>query len=80
MYRDSVPEMRVELTRAFARYPLKIVRLPIPPLGQKKPQNRILRLLIRRAKNGTRTRDPNLGKVVLYQLSYFRIFIGVTSC
>ena len=24
------------------------------------------------AKNGTRTRDPNLGKVVLYQLSYFR--------
>ncbi len=27
------------------------------------------------AKNGTRTRDPDLGKVVLYQLSYFRIFI-----
>ena len=27
-----------------------------------------------RAKNGTRTRDPNLGKVVLYQLSYFRVF------
>ena len=26
----------------------------------------------RRAENGTRTRDPNLGKVVLYQLSYFR--------
>ena len=26
-----------------------------------------------RAKNGTRTRDPNLGKVVLYQLSYFRL-------
>ena len=25
-----------------------------------------------RAKNGIRTRDPNLGKVVLYQLSYFR--------
>ncbi len=25
-----------------------------------------------RAKNGTRTRDPNLGKLVLYQLSYFR--------
>ena len=25
------------------------------------------------AENGTRTRDPNLGKVVLYQLSYFRI-------
>ena len=27
-----------------------------------------------RAKNGTRTRDPDLGKVVLYQLSYFRNF------
>ena len=26
-----------------------------------------------RAENGTRTRDPTLGKVVLYQLSYFRI-------
>ena len=25
------------------------------------------------AKNGTRTRDPNLGKVMLYQLSYFRM-------
>ena len=24
------------------------------------------------AKDGTRTRDPDLGKVVLYQLSYFR--------
>ena len=26
-----------------------------------------------RAENGTRTRDPDLGKVVLYQLSYCRI-------
>ena len=26
----------------------------------------------KRAENETRTRDPNLGKVVLYQLSYFR--------
>src|SRR3990172_1473443 len=30
------------------------------------------RLLHPRAGNGTRTRDPNLGKVVLYQLSYSR--------
>ena len=29
-------------------------------------------LSILRAGNGTRTRDPNLGKVVLYQLSYSR--------
>ena len=28
----------------------------------------------KRAEDGTRTRDPNLGKVMLYQLSYFRIF------
>jgi hypothetical protein len=27
-----------------------------------------------RAKNGARTRDLDLGKVALYQLSYFRIF------
>ena len=26
-----------------------------------------------RAENGTRTRDLNLGKVALYQLSYFRM-------
>ena len=29
-----------------------------------------------RAENEARTRDPNLGKVMLYQLSYFRIFEG----
>ena len=28
---------------------------------------------LKRAENETRTRDPNLGKVMLYQLSYFRI-------
>ena len=27
-----------------------------------------------RAIDGTRTRDPNLGKVVLHQLSHYRIF------
>ncbi len=27
------------------------------------------------AENETRTRDPDLGKVVLYQLSYFRIYL-----
>ena len=32
-------------------------------------------LLTFRAENETRTRDPNLGKVVLYQLSYFRKFL-----
>ena len=27
------------------------------------------------AEDEARTRDPNLGKVVLYQLSYFRVFL-----
>ena len=29
-----------------------------------------------RAKDEIRTRDPDLGKVVLYQLSYFRVFVS----
>ena len=29
------------------------------------------------AENETRTRDPNLGKVMLYQLSYFRILLPI---
>ncbi len=57
--------MRLELTQPTGHYPLKVARLPIPPPGQT-----IDRL---GAKNGTRTRDPDLGKVVLYQLSYFRM-------
>ena len=32
-----------------------------------------------RAGNGTRTRDPNLGKVVLYQLSYSRNFLPLVA-
>ena len=60
--------MRFELTQPNGHYPLKVACLPIPPPGHKPffldKKNR--------AKNGTRTRDPNLGKVVLYQLSYFR--------
>ena len=31
------------------------------------------------AENGTRTRDPDLGKVVLYQLSYFRMGISLNA-
>ena len=31
---------------------------------------------LRGAENGTRTRDLNLGKVALYQLSYFRVGIA----
>ena len=38
----------------------------------KNQQPYFCKLLIFRAENGTRTRDLNLGKVALYQLSYFR--------
>jgi hypothetical protein len=35
--------------------------------------NRLIINHLMRAENGTRTRDLNLGKVALYQLSYFRM-------
>ena len=61
---------------------LKRARLPIPPFGlvgmrcdaqtvlEKKQE--LCPAHFYRAANETRTRDPNLGKVVLYQLSYCR--------
>ena len=55
---------------------LKRARLPIPPPGHfhiRSITEMSLFCSINGAENGTRTRDPNLGKVVLYQLSYFRI-------
>ena len=60
--------MRFELTQHFCHYPLKVACLPIPP-----PGHGLRNAGGFRAKNGTRTRDPDLGKVVLYQLSYFRV-------
>ena len=47
---------------------LKRARLPFRHLGK-----RFCKIFLFRAENEARTRDPNLGKVVLYQLSYFRI-------
>ena len=44
---------------------IKICGVPLLPNGKKKG-----------AENETRTRDPNLGKVVLYQLSYFRLLLS----
>ena len=32
-----------------------------------------------RAKDEIRTRDPDLGKVVLYQLSYFRRMLNISD-
>ena len=40
---------------------------------RKMVDNRLIINHLPRAENGTRTRDLNLGKVALYQLSYFRI-------
>ncbi len=40
--------------------------------GIKKPQVELEVFKFFGAGNGTRTRDPDLGKVVLYQLSYSR--------
>ena len=57
-----VPEARLELARLERRGILNPLCLPIPPLGLG-------------AGNEARPRDPDLGKVVLYQLSYSRIII-----
>ena len=107
--------MRLELTRPNGHYPLKVARLPIPPLLHYfyKPHIYVPRTGLEPARlstlapetsastipppgqytdssvvdtnsnlwaeNETRTRDPNLGKVVLYQLSYFRKFVTSIS-
>ena len=48
------------------------MRLPVPP-------PRPYRAFYNGAEDETRTRDPNLGKVVLYQLSYVRNGAGEGS-
>ena len=45
---------------------------PKPPPSSKQKNGQLIKAVRLRAENETRTRDPNLGKVVLYQLSYFR--------
>ena len=52
---------------------LKRTRLPIPPLGPWEKKQNMGSALFLGAANETRTRDPDLGKVVIYQLSYCRI-------
>ncbi len=61
---------------------LSLVRLPLSPsrrtvnapgaTNAERERRRAAPVETSRAGNGTRTRDPNLGKVVLYQLSYSR--------
>ena len=45
----------------------------IPATPERAHRARRSATVLMRAGNGTRTRDPNLGKVVLYQLSYSRV-------
>ena len=51
-------------------------RFNSPPNFAKIPENKkgshFRNYLIQRAENGTQTRDPQLGRLVLYRLSYFR--------
>ena len=62
-----VPGAGLEPARGCPHKILSLACLPIPPPG------RALSLFQKnRARNGIRTRDPDLGKVVLYQLSYSR--------
>ena len=49
-----------------------VARRPLHNAGMKKGRERGLWIQLFGAGNGTRTRDINLGKVALYQLSYSR--------
>ena len=76
-------------TRLAANRILSPARLPVPPPGllvfadpinglhgndlKQKIPSRCIGMEFIRAEDETRTRDPNLGKVMLYQLSYFRM-------
>ena len=50
--------------------PRGLVCVPFPLYKKRKPPRRVVSFF--RAGKGTRTLDPDLGKVVLYQLSYSR--------
>ena len=55
-----------------------LTRLPYFPKKRKVADNQHIINHLPRAENGTRTRDLNLGKVALYQLSYFRKMLSAT--
>ena len=70
-----MPRTGLEPARLSARAP-ETRASTIPPPGQQSLFHRACaKRIFVRAENEARTRDPNLGKVVLYQLSYFRICI-----
>ncbi len=69
-FRIKCPEQDSNL-HASRHTHLKRARLPFRHLGICFSLS-TLAAFQQRAENETRTRDPNLGKVMLYQLSYFR--------
>ena len=46
-------------------------------MKQKNEQEIFLLVMLNGADDGVRTRDPNLGKVVLYQLSHIRVQVVI---
>ena len=77
--RDSSPRFAWAISRELYLHPQPLegefgVARSMPRTINEKRQSTDC-LPFRWAENETRTRDPNLGKVVLYQLSYFRNFI-----
>ena len=58
----------------YKKKTLSLSALPVMDTHKKRSQ---ISLRPFRAENEARTRDPNLGKVVLYQLSYFRVLLKV---
>ena len=71
------PALRQVISQTFIDTPAprktryRIIRPDLNTLKNAEDNLLIISFLLG-AENETRTRDPNLGKVVLYQLSYFR--------
>ena len=63
----------------LAHYPLKVARLPFRHLSMKDFFFQDIGSSDCRAEDGAQTRDPQLGRLVLYQLSYFRDIILIHS-
>ena len=67
------PKLTFTAINAAATSQNALSRARAQAMGTKKPDYRGSRAAAFGADNGARTRDPNLGKVVLYQLSHVRI-------
>ena len=74
--RDSkLVQARVGVTFYLHPQPLKgAMRVTGSRYTKKIAQSKAALHYIYRAVSGTRTRDPRLGKPMLYQLSYYRIY------